>query len=68
MFREVCAEGAESGCFANHCPHCGSVQDDLYLHSEPGDAFFHIPHHRNLHLRCGRLKYWVPVFQSSASE
>jgi len=42
MFREVYAEGAEDGYFANHCSHCGSVQEDLYLHSES--------QHRNLHL------------------
>src|SRR5579863_9936622 len=29
--------------FANHCPHCGTPQDDLYLHSEPGQVFFDIP-------------------------
>ena len=36
------ATGAESldGCFANHCPHCGAVQEDYLLHSEPGDVFF----------------------------
>jgi hypothetical protein len=28
---------------ANHCPHCSAPQDDLYLHTEPGDAFFDIP-------------------------
>ncbi len=29
--------------FANHCPHCGTEQDDRDLHSEPGDPFFDIP-------------------------
>jgi Domain of unknown function (DUF5710) len=29
--------------FANHCPHCGSLQDDLYLHSETDQPFFDIP-------------------------
>jgi hypothetical protein len=33
----------EAGYFANHCPHCGAVQDDLYLHSEPDQPFFNIP-------------------------
>jgi hypothetical protein len=34
----------EDGNFANHCPHCGEIQDDLYLHSEPDHPFFDIPH------------------------
>ena len=29
--------------YVNHCPHCGAVQDDLYLHSEPDHPFFSIP-------------------------
>ena len=29
--------------YANHCSHCGAVQDDLYLHSEPDHPFFSIP-------------------------
>ena len=34
---------AEGGYFANHCPSCGAAQDDMYLHSEPGEPFFDIP-------------------------
>ena len=34
---------AEEGDFANHCPHCDAVQQDMYLHSEPDQPFFHIP-------------------------
>ena len=26
--------------WANHCPHCGAMQADYRLHSEPGDVFF----------------------------
>jgi hypothetical protein len=26
--------------FANHCPHCGTIQEDYLLHSEPEDVFF----------------------------
>jgi hypothetical protein len=29
--------------YANYCPHCGSRQDDMFLHSEPDQPFFHIP-------------------------
>lgn len=32
------------GDYANHCPHCGTPQEDRYLHSEPDDPFFSIPH------------------------
>jgi hypothetical protein len=38
-YRQGVSEDAE-GVFANHCPHCGVMQEDYLLHSEPGDAFF----------------------------
>jgi hypothetical protein len=28
------------GGFANHCPSCGTPQDDFYLHCQPGGIFF----------------------------
>ena len=31
---------AESSYWANHCEHCGALQGDFFLHSEPGGAFF----------------------------
>jgi len=43
-FRRTLNPGGEPGNFANHCPNCGTPQDELYLHAEPGDAFFDIPH------------------------
>ena len=39
-FRPVTARDPEGDCFANHCPHCGAVQEDYLLHEEPGDVFF----------------------------
>jgi hypothetical protein len=43
-FRRVIASDSEPrGDFANHCPHCATPQDDLYLHSEPDQPFFDIP-------------------------
>ena len=33
---------SEAGHFANHCPHCGAIQQDLYLHTEPDEPFFDI--------------------------
>ena len=44
MFRQVYEEEGQGSYFANHCSHCGAVQEDMYLHSEPGDPFFDIPH------------------------
>jgi hypothetical protein len=40
-FRQVIESDDEV--FANHCPHCGAEQDDMYLHSEPDEPFFNIP-------------------------
>jgi Domain of unknown function (DUF5710) len=42
-FRKETGVGSEDGCFANHCPHCGAMQEDFLLHAEPGDVFFCIP-------------------------
>jgi hypothetical protein len=39
-FRKGVGEDSEEGNFANHCPHCGAMQEDYLLHSEPGDVFF----------------------------
>jgi hypothetical protein len=39
-YRQGVGEDAEEGVFANHCPHCGAMQEDYLLHSEPGDVFF----------------------------
>ncbi len=41
-FRKGTEEDSEEGIFANHCPHCGAIQEDYLLHSEPGDVFFGI--------------------------
>ena len=39
-FRQGAGEDSEEGNFANHCPHCGAIQEDYLLHSEPEDVFF----------------------------
>ena len=39
-FREAGETGDQV--FANHCPHCGAPQDDLYFHTEPDELFFDI--------------------------
>jgi len=41
FFRKV--PGYSESYFANHCPHCGAAQDDLYLHSEPDQPLYSIP-------------------------
>jgi hypothetical protein len=41
-FRRVDAADGDSY-FANHCPRCGALQEDMYLHSEPDQPFFSIP-------------------------
>jgi hypothetical protein len=43
-FRKVKTPDGEVDYFANHCPHCDTPQDDMYLHSEPDEPFFDIPH------------------------
>jgi hypothetical protein len=40
FYRTATGTESEKGCFANHCPYCGAVQEDYQLHSEPGDVFF----------------------------
>ena len=42
-FREVSDHTDDESYFANHCPRCGALQEDLYLHSEPDQPFFCIP-------------------------
>jgi hypothetical protein len=32
----------DAATFANHCAHCGAVQEEYRLHSEPGDVFFSV--------------------------
>jgi Domain of unknown function (DUF5710) len=44
MFRKTAGSQDEESVFANHCSHCGALQDDMHLHSEPGSPFFDIPH------------------------
>lgn len=39
-YRQGVGEDAEEGVFANHCAHCGAMQEDYLLHAEPGDVFF----------------------------
>jgi hypothetical protein len=39
-FRQEVGEDTEARLFANYCPHCGAMQEDYRLHSEPGDVFF----------------------------
>lgn len=42
-FRKLSGPDGEASYFANHCPRCGSPQEDMYLHSEPDEPFFNIP-------------------------
>jgi hypothetical protein len=42
-FRNAGDADSGEGHFANHCAHCGAMQEDCLLHSEPGDVFFCIP-------------------------
>jgi hypothetical protein len=44
QYKKVRDPASQEEYFANHCPGCGTMQDDLYLHSEPGDPFFSIEH------------------------
>lgn len=39
-FKIAYSHTAESSYWANHCEHCGALQGDFFLHSEPGGAFF----------------------------
>jgi hypothetical protein len=39
-YRKGGDEDSEEGNFTNHCPHCGAMQEDYLLHSEPGAVFF----------------------------
>jgi len=43
-FKRGSGRAVQPGYFANYCPHCGALQDDMALHDEPEDPFFSIPH------------------------
>lgn len=43
-YRPMKGFDGEAADFANHCPRCSTPQEDLYLHSEPDQPFFDIPH------------------------
>jgi len=49
----------------NHCPHCGALQSDLYLFSEPGGPFFGRPPEG--HLGAVILEHDVEVDDASYS-
>jgi hypothetical protein len=42
FYREIGGAEGDARTFANHCVHCGAVQEDYRLHSEPGDVFFSV--------------------------
>jgi hypothetical protein len=44
FFRKGYSPAYQESYFANHCPHCGALQEDLYLHSEPDQPLSSIPH------------------------
>ena len=39
-FRIIARGPAAGQFFANHCDHCRALQDDYFLHCEPGGVFF----------------------------
>jgi hypothetical protein len=55
-FREVADHTDDESYFANHCPRCGALQEDLYLHSEPDQPFFSIPRAEPGAVRLTRLE------------
>jgi hypothetical protein len=42
-FHKAGGVDADADSWANYCPHCGALQEDMVLHSEPGEPFFNIP-------------------------
>ncbi len=42
-FRRIATSDDDLDGFANHCPHCGTPQEDMFLHAEPDTPFFDIP-------------------------
>jgi len=43
IFHRIRTPNGDAGNFTSHCRHCGTPQEDLYLHSEPDHPFFDIP-------------------------
>lgn len=39
-FKSATSATARQSYFANHCPSCGALQGDHYVHSEPDEGFF----------------------------
>lgn len=43
-FREGFSEMEQDRVFANHCPRCGAMLEEMDLHSEPEQPFFSVAH------------------------
>ncbi len=50
--------------FANHCPHCDTLQEDFLLHDEPSDPFF--PNHQSPPSACELTALAGPIRLSGA--
>lgn len=60
-FHPIRRSRAGHGGFANHCPSCGTPQDDFYLHCQRGGIFFSfqdpVAQELRIHVLEGRVRF-----------
>jgi Domain of unknown function (DUF5710) len=68
FFRPALSEELGEECFANHCPNCGTAQEEYFLHSDPDGPFFRVTTAQRGAIRFTRLEGTVRLSGSEGIE